>query len=889
MSKLLIADLTNEKLRREVGGAEFAFPPQKQRAKLRFGLRFSEQTGRRHYPIYPTVEEIRVTVGELDKRPEAGDFSLKVGNDAAVVGDNVTADLSYTFTAIELETALNNLTTVSGATVTEDDESFLIRGVADPIAAYGNSLRPITFARVTSYTVDGETVQALRLQRAPFAFIDANDQRVPAAPSVKRLAAGGSEGDVEFPEIQQLTIPLDFAGTYRLRTADNIQKSGLLGVADGPKEVAAAINPNSEGIGLATDEDGLFTVTEHPSEPAALIEFGGSMYGVGHDLLNVEVFAAPSGDYWLELDFDTAATAEAFREVDEIRVPIEIFADFEDEEDVPVYRGEITILESVTHDDLGTAQNIDFLEPPAAKTYQPVSPNSLTSGTRFYPFLIGDGSDTGPFAIPHNLDSPRTFVHLRENIASGKELVQGTDYQVNYGDDDQLTITLLGTYAASAPATDALSGTVQDLTSTSTWLSHTHPIADITGLREELDGIHEWIAYFRNKLGTNRKLSISSGTTAGLGPTWQFPPLFEAYPSRVSIDAAQGGRLVDVDLSQLGRARGLLAAVHDASVESLTAALPAASSDYIGRVFRNDWQRFQVRSGEGHRFGYSEVGEFLACDGRVWYPVKKYGRHESGVTFTTDFATDDTLLSAEQNEFPNGTKVVLTTTGTLPAPLAAATTYYVRDRTRDTLSLAATETGDAITLTDDGTGTHTLYKVAESSYYPTVFERELFRVEVTEEMLHIGSTFETQIALELATYAANTNAFWTLAFEVGEKLVDDSPGTPGHNLARIRWRGTPMFEQTIVLTPNAPLQHFGLEIGRALVNEVDTLSATGHIHGATDDSLVPPNGPGFLLRARLIRFDTENNQSDPDGFVLLRGLTSDSPDAPAIEGGAQIT
>lgn len=888
MSKLLIADLTNEKLRREVGGAEFSFPTQKQRAKLRFGLRFSEQTGRRHYPVYPTVEEIRVTVGELDKRPEAGDFSLKVGTDSPVVGTNVTADLAFDFDATALQSALNALSSVSGATVTEDDESFLIRGVVDPITAYGNALRPITFARITSYTVDGETVQALRLQRSPLAFTDSFAQRVPDPPSVMRLAAGGTVGEVPFPEIQQLTIPLDFAGTYRLRTSDNVQKSGLLGVADGPQEVAEAINPTSDNIGLATDADGLFTVTEHPSEPAALIEFGGSMYGVSHDLLNVEVFAAPEGDYWVTLDFDTAPMAERFREVDEIRVPIEIFADFDGETDVPVYRGEVTIVESITHDDLGTAQNIDFLEPPAAKDYQPVSSSSISTGVRFYPFLIGDGSATGPFAITHSLDSPRTNVFLRENATNGNALVEGTDFSVVYNDDDLLTITLLGSYAGSPPANEALLGTVQDLTVTNTWLEVEHAIESNTGLRPELDGIHEWIAYFRNNLGTNRKLSISSGTTAGLGPSWAFPSLFEAYPSRESIDGSGVGRLVDLDLSPLGRARGLLPAVHDASVESLTAALPSPSSVYLGRVFRNDWQRFQVRSGEGHRFGYSEVGEFLACDGRTWYPVKKYGRHENGVPFTTDFAEDDMLLSAEQNEFPAGTKVVLTTTGTLPDPLATSTTYFVRDRTRDTLTLAATETGDAIPLTDDGTGTHMLYKVAESSYYPAVFERELFRVEVTEEMLHVGSLFETHIALELATYAANTNAFWTLAFEVGEKLVDDAPGTPGHNLARIRWRGTPILEQPIVLTPNAAVHRFGLEVGRALVDSVDTLSATGHIYGATDESLVPPNAAGFLLRARLIRFDTENNQPDPDGFVLMRGLTSDSPDAPQIEGGARI-
>jgi hypothetical protein len=888
VSKLLIADLTNEVLRRSVGGAEFRFPVQKQRGKLRFGLRFSEQVGKKHFAIYPTVEEIRVTAGELDKRPEHGDFSLKVGTDSPVVGTNVTADLGYGFTADQLETALNDLSTVSGATVTEDDDSFLIRGITDPITAQGNTLRPITFARVTSYTVDGETEQALRLQRAPLAFADSFDQRVPDPPSVKRLADGGTIGDIEFPEIQQLTIPLDFAGTYRLRTSDNVQKSGLLGVADGPKEVASAINPSDEGLGLASDEDGEFTVTEHPSEPAAIIEFGGSMYGVGQDLLNVEVFSAPDGDYWIELDFDTAATAQALREVDEIRVPLEIFADFENETDIPVYRGEVTIVESVTHDDLGTAQNINYLDPPAAKSYQPVSADSITSGTRFFPFLLGDGSDTGPFSVTHSLDSPRCFVHLRENEADGKELTPGTDFRVNYDDDDHLTITLLGSYASSAPGVDGLSGTVQDLTKTSTWLAHEHPISEVTGLRTELDGIHAEIALLKSLLGSTRRSTLSTDGIAGGGPIWPLPNHFLVYPSRATIQADPGASISTVDFSELDRPRGLLPAVHDASVESLTAALEPASEDFIGRVFKNNWQDFQMISGLGHRFGTLKRGEHVACDGRVWYPVVKYGKHASGVNFTTDYATDANQLEAEGNEIPNGTPVVPRSTGTLPAPLDDSTTYYVVNRTRDTLELSATEGGDPIDLTTDGTGTHTVYVEGDDSFYPRSFEQKLFEISIEEEMLRLGDEFQLQFALEMAVLEANVGAYWTVAVEIGKNIPDDTPGRPGPNRGRDVWRGTPLFEQEVKLSSVSPIHRFGLEIKRSLVDEVDTLAAKALQYAGSDSTVVPPLEPEFLLRGRAIRWDTENSVSDPEGFAVLKGLRFEGPNTAALEGFARI-
>lgn len=87
----------------------------------------------------------------------------------------------------------------------------------------------------------------------------------------------------------------------------------------------------------------------------------------------------------------------------------------------------------------------------------------------------------------------------------------------------------------------------------------------------------------------------------------------------------------------------------------------------------------------------------------------------SGFAFTVD-ATDNTLTGTVQNlynAYSFGQSVRLTTTGTLPAGLATATTYYVGWTTNTgPIKLATTfknlEDGVYVDITDTGTGTHTI-------------------------------------------------------------------------------------------------------------------------------------------------------------------------------------
>jgi len=89
-----------------------------------------------------------------------------------------------------------------------------------------------------------------------------------------------------------------------------------------------------------------------------------------------------------------------------------------------------------------------------------------------------------------------------------------------------------------------------------------------------------------------------------------------------------------------------------------------------------------------------------------------------GDTFTADDTTDICTWTSTTNYSYNilvGTRVRLTTTTTLPAPLAIATDYYVIKVTDTTFKLATTYAnaiaGTAINITTTGTGTHTMSRL----------------------------------------------------------------------------------------------------------------------------------------------------------------------------------
>lgn len=87
-------------------------------------------------------------------------------------------------------------------------------------------------------------------------------------------------------------------------------------------------------------------------------------------------------------------------------------------------------------------------------------------------------------------------------------------------------------------------------------------------------------------------------------------------------------------------------------------------------------------------------------------------------TFTVNTGTD--VFTATAHTFINDETVMVSNSGgALPAPLSAATLYYIRDVTANTYKLALTAGGTAVDATTTGTGTNSVQRVIEVDLYGT--------------------------------------------------------------------------------------------------------------------------------------------------------------------------
>jgi hypothetical protein len=81
------------------------------------------------------------------------------------------------------------------------------------------------------------------------------------------------------------------------------------------------------------------------------------------------------------------------------------------------------------------------------------------------------------------------------------------------------------------------------------------------------------------------------------------------------------------------------------------------------------------------------------------------GRFQFGTaTFTVNASTD--VVTSNAHGLVDGMIIQVSSTTTLPDPLAADTDYYIISATTNTFKVSTTRGGSAVDLTDTGTGTH---------------------------------------------------------------------------------------------------------------------------------------------------------------------------------------
>jgi hypothetical protein len=130
-----------------------------------------------------------------------------------------------------------------------------------------------------------------------------------------------------------------------------------------------------------------------------------------------------------------------------------------------------------------------------------------------------------------------------------------------------------------------------------------------------------------------------------------------------------------------------------------------------------------------HEAGLSEItidvtvkGEGAASKGDTGEIIIIPAHREALKAATADAGTN--VITSVAHGYANADRVRFVTdgvAGVLPLPLRPSAVYHVRDKTDDTLKVAATAGGAAVNLTTDGTATWYVYRGGTEISLPAVF------------------------------------------------------------------------------------------------------------------------------------------------------------------------
>ena len=718
------------------------------------------------------VRTLRASIGRVLTAPTAGSFKLWIG-------DTDTAEINFDATAEVFKTA------AQGSGIIDTVESpaagtWVVKTTrADsegpwPITVHTNKLGPISFVRVRQFKQFGVWWFECRLIQAPLAFNSGHERVLPTPPSIRRIRAGdnGSETQPPINEIQALHLPPDFRGTYFLRW--NYRISKLLGIEDGPDEIAAALN--------AMFEKGKRFEATNPEPDNAYVEFIGELAGSPQPLITVEVNTFAPGVLTFTLPLDRAEMAAALRAVAEIEVPFEVEAEIVDDgEDIAdpavpgriitLFQQPVKVVREQIWEEMETVQRIDWLRPPQPRDYIPFTPDQIIVGVQHYVAVFGDG-EARSFSFPHNLGTEAFHLTVRENQSGGKVL-DGFEATIASAND----LTLDFAEVEPPPALNSLAIVISSAGPRSAFLAHTHTMAQILGLLDALAGVYARLEAIEDLLPTPNLLTRRESVSQDI----EIPDFTDVFPSaRLPVDFDPKS-LSEGKADKLPRPAGLLPAIHDATVVPIAVPLPRPEPS-AGNVFQNTTNvPLLVPGGLGRRGGYLDPQGYAGSDGRVWYRLTR---------------------AAQTN-----------------------------------------------------------------SFYPLDFERELFLLHINEAMWQADGRFSVEFDLELQLFVANTRAQFLVVIEAGTAPGQGTPSPVSENLADVVWQPAPLLSQRIIVSGLKLKHHFGAIIKRSLDNVISAERKLYIAWSACPANSVPQS-PGFVLRARLIQFDTENSVRGAKGYVF---------------------
>jgi hypothetical protein len=510
MATLLYGNISNKTASYTIEPGSITLPTVVQGDTFTLAVRLTETSNNITTVTAPSIYSARLSYGPVDVAPTAGTFKVLVN---AVTSSAITLGS----TAASVAAVLNSISAATGWTVSEDQGSYIVGRTANwittsVITIVDNNLTPDSFVRVTSYSANNIFYQELRPMQSPLAYTSAFGLIVPPAPTITRVVTGYSDPTtgVFVNEVQRLYIPPAFDTTYQIYRGT--ARTALLSKDDGSTEIEAALMQGCVTVGAGE----IFLVT-NPQNYTADIEFAGAMSGATQSLLTVAVPISPQGDITFDLDLNTQGMLAALRGDFEVTHPLtcEVGINYgtattPNVQYVTVFQQNMTVQADGAWTGLAAAQRINWLNPPQPVNYIPFTTDQVITGIQSFTAVV---TGAGPWTIAHNLGTEAIHVTVRENLSSGNILQQTSpyfgvgDYMVQTATSQSIIVTQLN----PAP-TAGWAVMISSAGPTSAFQAHTHTIAQVVSLQDQLNSLSNRLAVVEDILPATGISSSSSVT-----------------------------------------------------------------------------------------------------------------------------------------------------------------------------------------------------------------------------------------------------------------------------------------------------------------------------------------------------------------------------------------
>ena len=385
----------------------------------------------------PNLVTLRASIGEVDARPYGGVFRIKVGNEAPS-NLNTTGPLMWDSDPLEVERELNLLASRPDNFICDKEGDSYVIGRQDgnpaQLDVITSELIPASFADIGYASVSGRSLYRIKLKRAPLAFYDGVDAKLPNSPIITPIRDGYYNKAPMAPatwanEVQRLYVPPDFRGSYLIRKPDTLLKSSLLDRMSGIADIQAALNKMGES------EFGSVIVT-NPEANVAYIEFKSSRgairdgWGAANiPTLEVEVFSAPPPNYEINLNFSGPEIMRALGDRNSVELMFEAEGveriNASNTKTVKYWSVPITVRKPLIWTGLALEPIRNWQQRITPKNYVPFNENQVLIGQQqaYTSVLNGSGGD---YVIDHNLSGSSqtpavTAVSIKE-IPTGRSL-----------------------------------------------------------------------------------------------------------------------------------------------------------------------------------------------------------------------------------------------------------------------------------------------------------------------------------------------------------------------------------------------------------------------------------------------------------------------------------